>query len=450
MISVQNRLQPLSGNNILYYSLLFFIVMSSCSSARQSVQQTTQRDTSTLRENKTEATADKNIKRVDTLKWTAIPDELSKPITVPENKKDLPFTKGKELDILVAMPLGADSYVGTGMEDERYLQYYAGMKLAFDQLEKEGYLLNINIIDASSTKITQDLVKNQHIIFAPNDKDQLSNLIEWTAGKNIKVVSPWYSNSRTAENAPHYIQLKANLREHFDKMIFHAASNFPANEMVIVGRDNRGDKQWVTYLQSSYKRMFPDAKESPAELLLLENKLNSGEPVFQNAILNNGKVFLFPHYSIADENFMFQALKRLSSEREEGQVVVYGMPLIIESEIIGFDIYNALNIRVITPEFLDVENSAVKRFSQEFYHKFNTIPEKDAFDAYDKTLYAIKNLTLDEKEWNQNNSFQTYLLTSFEISPVILNENKSRIDFYENKHLFVLEFINGNFTRLYR
>jgi ABC-type branched-subunit amino acid transport system substrate-binding protein len=274
--------------------------------------------------------------------------------------------------------------------------------------------------------------------------------VEWTTGKNINVVSPWYSNSRTAENSPHYIQLKPNLREHFDKMIFHAATNYPASELVLVGRDNRADRQWVSYLQSSFKRMFPNSMESPAELLLMENKLSSGEPVFKNSIQNRGRVFLFPHYTVADENFMFQALKRLSSEKGDIQIVVYGMPLIIESEAIGFDLYNALNLRVITPEFLDVENSAVKRFSQDFYQKFHTIPEKDAYEAFDKTLFAIKNLTLDQKEWNLNITFQNYLLTSFDIEPVVLNKNKGTIDFYENKHLFVLEFINGNFTQLNR
>lgn len=456
MISVPNRPLQLSGSRYILNIFIFLLILSSCSSARVNERRTIVKDT-VPKDSAGSGQFDRKISdiKVDTLKWTKIPEEKSRPVVIPQPDEhdvtDINRIKNPyRLKLLAAVPLNAKDYIGSGMEDEKYLQYYAGMQMALQQLEREGYFINIEVVDAVTTEITKEMLSGVDVVFAPNDKGETTKLIEWASDYGVKVVSPWYSSSRTAENAPHYIQLKPNLREHFDKMIYHAAINFPVEELVLVGRDIRSDKQWISYLQSSFKKNFPQYDTYIKELLIDEKGFSEAAPIFQPTINKGGKVFIFPHYSPADENFLFLALKRLSAEKADVEVFVYGLPLIIEAESIGFDIYNALNIKVVTSEYLDFNRFSVKRFTEDFFKKYGTFPEKDAFEAYDKTLFSCKYLPLMSIDGINVQVDDDFMMISFDIQPVKLNEDKEDVDFYENKHLYVLGFIDGNFTNLGR
>lgn len=453
MILVPNRHLLLSGNRNILNFFIFLLIFSSCSSTRVNERRTIVRDTVP----KDAAGSDQSGKKirdinVDTLKWTKIPDEKSRPIVVPKSDEpDVTDIKDRyRLKLLAAVPLNAKDYIGNGMEDERYLQYYAGMHMALQQLEREGYFINIEVVDAVTTELTKEMLSGVDVVFAPNDKDKINKLIEWASDIGVKVVSPWYSSSRAAENAPYYIQLKPNLREHFDKMVLHAAVNFPFTELVFVGRDIKLDKQWISYLQSSFKKKFPQSNTNIKELFIDEKSFSEAAPIFKSTINEGGRVFLFPHYSTADENFLFQALKRLSAEKDGAEVVAYGLPLLIEAESIGFDIYNALNVNVVTSEYLDWNRFSVKRFAEDFFNQYGTFPEKDAFEAYDKTLFSCKYLPVMSIDGINVQLNDDFMMLSFDIQPVSLNEDMETVDFYENKHLYVLGFINGNFTDLGR
>lgn len=456
MISVPNRLLPLSGNRYILNIFIFLLILSSCSSTRVNERRTIVRDTSP-KDSAGTGQSGKKISdiKVDTLKWTKIPDEKTRPIVVPKSDEpdvtDINMIKNRYmLKLLAAVPLNAKDYIGSGMEDERYLQYYAGMQMALQQLEREGYFINIEVVDAATTELTKEMLSGVDVVFAPNDKGKITKLIEWASDIGVKVVSPWYSSSRPAENAPHYIQLKPNLREHFDKMVYHAAVNFPISELVLVGRDTKLDKQWISYLQSSFKKNFPQSDTNIKELFIDEKGFSEVAPIFKPTINEGGRVFIFPHYSTSDENFLFQALKRLSAEKADVEVVTYGLPLIIEAESIGFDIYNALNVNVLTSEYLDWNRFSVKRFAEDFFNQYGTFPEKDAFEAYDKTLFSCKYLPMMSIDGINVQLNDDFMMLSFDIQPVALNEDEKTVDFYENKHLYVLGFIDGNFTKLGR
>jgi Receptor family ligand binding region len=329
--------------------------------------------------------------------------------------------------------------------DVRFLQYYAGAKVAAETLEAEGINLEVNVVDANDKTALANLdVKNTHLIFAPNDEAQLKSLIEVGKANQVPVVSPFFSLS-SVENNPYYIQLKPSLKSHFSAMVKHMVENFSNKDVVLVVRDTKTDRSWLKYFQAAAKSAYNLPEEKPfTEYFIKEDSVNQGSNVF-GPMLNKGKrVFVFPNYSYKDEMYLYGAMRRLHAEKASRTVNVYGMPILKDSEKMTFDYFQQLHVRIPTSKYVDSESEAVKAFDVKFYDKFGALPDMDAYEGCDNLLFIGRNISKYGRnfQYNLNEDRGYYLQTSFDIQPFKGEESVNDLDYFENKHLDILEF-NG-------
>ena len=88
-------------------------------------------------------------------------------------------------------------------------------------------------------------------------------------------------------------------------------------------------------------------------------------------------MFILPNWSfVDDENFVYNAVRKLSGEKGLNDVVLYGMPILLESDKIKFEHYSNLNMRIARTSFLDREEIEVKEFRKEFYNKYQGFPSE--------------------------------------------------------------------------
>lgn len=329
--------------------------------------------------------------------------------------------------------------------DVRFLQYYAGAKVAAEKLEAEGINLDVNVVDANDKVAIANIdVKNTHLIFAPNDEAQLKSLIEVGKANEVPVVSPFFSLS-SVENNPYYIQLKPSLKSHFSAMVKHMSENFSNKDVVLVVRDTKTDRSWLKYFQAAAKSAYNLTDEKPfTEYFIKEDSVNQGSNVF-GPMFNKGKrVFVFPNYSYKDEMYLYGAMRRLQAEKAGRNVNVYGMPILKDSEKMTFDYFQQLNVRIPTSKYVDSDSEEVKAFDVKFYDKFGALPDIDAYEGCDNLLFIGRNISKYGRnfQYNLNEDRDHYLQTSFDIQPYKGEDSINTLDYFENKHLDILEF-NG-------
>lgn len=459
MISVQNPRQLLNGNSLVLLLVSIFF-LSSCGMFSSKPKYRPRHRTNRPPVKKPH---DKHSSKVDSIKW---PD--SKEGT--ESKEETYGTEKKyhyTVDLLI--PLDAKKHFEDIDELEKnhtnkYLHYYTGVMLAMEDLQKEGIDITLNVFDAPTQKDAISTIKRKmnadkpDVIIGPRNKNQLKAISYYSKSNNITLISPWMAISKSVKDNPNYVQLKPDLNKYYNTIIDNIDENYQADQVYLVGLENRSHKGRLRKLQKLHLENG-ESLDRYNTFLINKDSLENGETAFDSLFIENKggtMIFVLPNWSYKDEVFLYSTLRRLNIEKGEQKVIVYGMPILMNSNKIGYSLFKRLNIRVVSPSYLEPGNHDVKKFINRFYDKVKTFPEDKnyAFDGYDMMMFIGENLSkygtkfqyfIEGKEQNYlNSSFKLVRKVSDEN---IKNEKLDKIDCFENTKLHILGFHFNKFEK---
>jgi len=398
-----------------------------------------------------------NNVKVDTMSLqdkskTIIPPPIS---TIEKSSSSVISSKS----IALILPFKSDLYDVSVDENLWALQYYAGVKLAAKKLEKEGINLDIKVFDSDNFNMG-DLNPQFDMIIGPyattardENRTLFQNILDYGKKNKVLVVSPFYSNSKTTENNPYYLQLKPNLREYLSRIVEHISKNYAPEDVAIILRDGSIDDRWNEYLQQQSEGFYNKKSNQLLDVLKVNpNMISGSSSIFKGSVDKGKKVFILPNYSFQDEVFVSQILNKLNNEKGSQDIVVYGMPLLLDSEKVGVSLYNALQIRLVVPDFLERNTERARSFSSNFFYDYKTSPSKHAFEGYDMMLFLGRGISTFGKDFPKRSSKDNsqFLQTNYSIQAVYEDGDDSftKLLFYENKHLDIIGFTNGRFRKI--
>lgn len=442
-ILAPNHRLPLSGNKLWIWAILLFVV--ACSPATK----LTKTEVKQLPEKQEVTKADSLATKKAEEATDPSKNKKEETEVVGEKKADknaAPAKKYNHYDVAVVLPFSENA------GNERFLQYYGGMKLAAEELALEGHDFTIRVYNAEESAVLDQLAQDESkLIFAPSDENLLKQMVDLGKSKNATVVSPFFSLS-SIENAPSFIQLKPSLKSHFSSITTHVLSHYNANEVVLVGRNTKSDKAWFKYFQTTAAEISGQPLEKIfTEYWVLEDSLSLGSRVFYDLIESGKNVFVFPNYSYKDELYLYNAMRRLLAEKGSYPVTVYGMPILKDSEKMGFDFFSGLNVHIPASRYVEEFREEVKSFDRKFFDHFGALPETDAYEGFDHMLFIGRHLS----EYGE--SFAPYLSTDngqylhskFDVRAAHTEGSASEIDYFENKYLEMLRFDGTRFVKAY-
>ncbi len=453
MISVRNLLQPLSGNKIFVIFLISILSFTSCKTKKKIS------DTPKTRPSTSQPTRPGPKSKVDTIRWTESVLDNADAIVVEQSAE---FKTNYKLAILI--PFESNRYEPSqferfGSKENRFANYYNGVKLALEELEREGANFTVKIIDSGVGNLNPKLnqLKDFDLIIGPYSRDQLKETALFCKKNEIVNVSPWQASSKIAKDNPYHIQLRPNQTAYYDAMVKHALSKYDVDQIWMVGRDTKTDSGRINYFQRSAAALLNTPKgQNPLNeyIVDVDSLINDATTYDELFIEDKENVFLFPQWSSEDEPFLYDCLRKLAVEKGSNDLVVYGMPVMIDSEKISFDYFQNLDIHVTRAKWVDRHDPKVKSFRKYYFDRFNALAEDDALDGYDMMLFIGANLIKDGKTFqhtlDQDNS--RYLQTSFDIQKVSLSEtdrleNFNKIDYFENRNLDIIRFRKDRLIR---
>ncbi len=457
MISVPNHLQLLSGNKMIALLILTFII-SSCGGTHEAVTRPSGASTAKSPSNGKVTGVKEKVKEIE---WTEAKDDKKPPIKnaaiSADGKPEL--IKENVYDITYFIPFDANNYMNSAQKSDRFIQYYCGMLVATNILEKEGVNLNINVVDEKKRKfetiLREEVNGDTDAIVGPYSRKSLKMATQFAKSREIPLVSPWQASSRIAEKNPYYIQLRPNLDEHYYAIFEDVKKNFEIEQVHIVGRQtNLKDGKRIKKLQRMAKDVWGDSDENIlTEELLIQDSIDIGETAFDSIFVEEEPlVFIIPNWSFEDEAFIYGILRRLSVEKELANVIVYGMPIMLESEKINFDYYSALNMRVARSKFVDERDYDVARFKRDFITTYGALPTDDAYEGYDNLMFIGRNLMEYGKNFQYylNEDQGYYLQAGYKVEETRNDpgsDGSGEIDYFENKNVDIIEFKDNRFVR---
>lgn len=460
MTLVQNLLQLLSGNSskAILFLLCGATLLASCGGTDRAVTRTNRKvevKKRTYPAKKNEETTTK----VDTISWTEKKNSKSTPI-----KDDVGAAtssiKEERYDITYLLPLNATAYsTGTVGDSEKFVNYFAGMEMAKEVLERENISLNINVVDSEkrklSTVLSNAVTYDTDAIVGLYETDDLAEAATFAKEQKIPLISPWKASSKVTSENPYYVQLRPNLDEYYKAIMKDIAENYKPEQVVVLGRDNSRDQKMVKYIQRLGQAYFKTDDSTPfKEFEVTEDSLIYGSTAFDSIFSRDlTNVVVIPNFSFGDEGYIYSTTRRLTVEKGLQKMVLYGMEIMLDSDKITFDHYSALNMKIARTKFVDEFDGDVQRFKRRFYEVYGALPTDDAYEGYDNLMFVARNLHKHGKNFQHflDSDRGYYLQAAYDVQRTFPKgsngDDYKDIDYFENKHVDIISFDGRRFHR---
>lgn len=462
MISVPSHRQLLNGSKLISGGVVLLFWVMSCSPKtnvpiKKNPQVATKPKGDTL-------ISKENVSKPDTIVWTDISKD-NPPVTdvSPKSAPDkTPKTSARSIlkkryNVKLLIPLNSTKYQPVSLASNRFVQFYSGALLALQDLEKAGVSLNVLVEDTGSPdySLLQVCEKGEFgdwdAVIGPFERDDVKYVANEAAKKGITLISPWQTSTKIARENEYYIQLKPNLKEHFQKLVEHACTQFGAGKVVVITHQNQEGNAWFQFM-SDVSKKFTGIDNYIKHFPVSNDSLSANNTAFVNLFKENApNAVILPYYSFADESNLYSVLRRLNIDKKSQFLTVYGMPLMIDSDRIDFEYYSSLHCRIAISDFVDDNDYRVKQFKRRFFEEYGELADNEALKGYDVFTFIGKNLK------NHGNFFQEvisgesqkYLQSEIRLMPSSADENEmssgQKIDYYENKNIWIIEFKSSGF-----
>jgi hypothetical protein len=392
MISVRNRLQPLSGNRWLLF-LAIALLLAACSPKLRPV------------------TVD------PTNKGAEQPVTKTQPVTPPKVEKPagpkvstisllLPF----ELDHLAP----GSSYTSTSLrEADIALDYYRGFKLALDSLTGQGYNYKLQVYDTKSDKATSHslannpAIRSSNLIVGPVFPDDMKAFTANFTSVKQPIVSPLSPESPSTFKNQQLITLMPPLEYHAwaaaryinDKIqpekVFVLKSGFSDENKYLIPFKRAIDSLSKKYIQVIY-------------LTVIHGQLNSLAPQLSSTDKN---VFIIP---ATDQHFLSVTMRALDTLNNTYPVTVIGHPNWINYSFLKADLLQRLDTHITSAERIDYKAANTIAFMRLYREAYHVEPTAYSIKGFDEGLYLGALLGADDLKDLAKSDF-TGLHNSFQL-----------------------------------
>jgi hypothetical protein len=330
------------------------------------------------------------------------------------------------------------------------LEFYEGVQLALDSLQKEGAPLDVFVYDLRSGRQSLQQVlqspefKNIDLILGHINNSELMPLAEAAARQKTPFINVNFPNDAGITNNPYYVVLNSTVKTHTESIYKFLQRQHALSNIVVFRK--RG-------LQEDRLQAALDAYGKTTASVPLKLKYVTLPDNFDSTML-------MPHLSkdrmtacvVAsfDLNFALNISQQLASLLPQYPVSVVGMPNWDAVNEFNKAPYKNLEVVYGTPFYIANTNAVANGIQENFKNRFYSRPSDMVYRGYE-TMYRFgKLLLLHGPNLNSSIGERKFIVfNDFDIQPVFTNKQSPTLDYFENKKLYFVKKVNGVVTGIY-
>jgi len=328
------------------------------------------------------------------------------------------------------------------------LEFYEGAQLALDSLEKEDAPLEIHIYDTRSA--TQSLTQviqspsfqKTELIIGYVASGELQQLATAAVHLNVPFLNVNFPNDGGITNNPDFVILNSTLRTHCEGIYKFMQRNYATRPILLFRKKGAQEDHLQHY--------FMDIEKTTASVPLkiryitLEDNFNAGSLI---PYLDSNTQTICVAGSL-DEGWSRNFCQALASLNKTYTSSVIGMPTWDNIDFTGPQ-YSGEEIVYSTPFYTNPADNLVRSIQLYFKTRFYSRPSDMVFRGYETTYRFAKLLLQYGKGLSGSIGEKKYkVFNDFDIQP-ILNKQTMTLDYFENKKLYFIKRMDGNFTGVY-
>jgi hypothetical protein len=362
----------------------------------------------------------------------------------------------KTFRIAIFSPMYLDSVLGGNMPaPDRSIpkfimpgiEFAQGARIALDTISLNGNHAEAYLYDSKSVSQSVSwLIKYKKldsidlIIGSVRDPDY-HELAVFALQKNIPFVSATYPNDGGIIGNPYLLIANSTLRSNCEGIFSYLLQKHGTDKIYIVKK--KGDDRIENYLKEinteegkpllNIKTIMTDSSLSSYGLW---NRIDTAHPiVIIGASLEEGFA-----RDLADACYPLQ---------KKHTLILIGMP-----NWDGFksltktDRYKDFPIRYTTPHYDAGSNIYDSLLIQKYFQLYRAKPTDMAYKGFEITYYFTNILLHYPSDFMSHiNDTLFNVFHDFNFRPVFIDKKNKTPDYYENKHLFIMQILNGDFIR---
>jgi hypothetical protein len=460
MTSAPSRRQPLSGNS--YWLLLVILAgIFACAGPKKVVHKPPVNNVPPEKDDRVEVydpvsgkmiLVPRSSVKVDTVRWSQ--DTMS-PILTDKTDPE-PEKKGK-YTLSLFMPFDVSESYDDDFDGKlnRFLHYYGGIQLAVEEIDS-GSSVSINTFDVKSgfarteSLLSDPVVKKSDVIIGPYEKESIETVAAFGLKHEAMVISPWLPAFQVDEPNPNFIQINPGLGSHADAITSYIKSKWPNKKVYLVARDNQNEINRLNLFKKNRKL-------TPNDLIIHDDSPELARTDLKALLTDQGTIFILPYYAKADEQFVNSFLRKLHADKEDKEVIVFGLPQWMSFTTLNPNYMESLSVHISVSSFINVDHPDYMEFRKNFYDRFHTIPDLQAFLGYDLIKWLVTTMTKYGKDAliSPSSMWFSGIASGFDIRPiyksgVVLDQQELKTPlYYENTRIRILKYEGQDFHLAY-
>ncbi len=359
------------------------------------------------------------------------------------------------LRVAILLPLNLDSafngyeYKLSNVRISQYflsgLDFYSGVMMAIDSLQKENANIEVWIYDThkASQSIEQLIVQMQPMNFSlivasiSNSTEQRA-LTSFSAKNSIPVISATFPNDIYLENNPFFIMVNPTWKTHIQAVYNYLAGNYRGKKIVFFTR--RGSLE--DRIAEEFRTLNTRRTLNFSTVILRDNfsaadVLSHLDSTTQNIILC-GSLY---------EGFGQALIKVLNDNGEIYSSTVAGMPTWNGMDGTTGLASDKIQIVITTPYNYVRGGAFIDSISANYMRAYYSKPSDMVYKGYETIYHFVKLLLANPASFINNVSRDDYKVSNdYNFEPVRLTQTSFLPDYLENKKLYYIKIINGRIT----
>jgi hypothetical protein len=322
------------------------------------------------------------------------------------------------------------------------LEFFEGIQLALDSLEKDNVPLEIFVFDTRSSKtLLQEQLNGLDsvgLIIGHANTQENWVLADEARIRKVPYINVNLPNDGGITNNPYFVMLNPSLRTHVEAVYRYLQKYYSTNSITVLRKKGQMEETIKSYIEDFSK----STASIPLQLKYVD-LVDSFTVKQLLPLLDSNRQNVFMAASL-DEAFNRRLLNQIALAGRSYKTTIVGMPTLdnIEKDlsrpefkgpeiIYGLPFYNAKTDKVST---------AITHF---FSTKMYARPSDMVFRGYEVMWKYSKLLTEFKTDLSSNLTNKTNkVFTDFDIQPV-LNKQSMSMEYFENKKLYFIKWQDG-------
>jgi ABC-type branched-subunit amino acid transport system substrate-binding protein len=326
------------------------------------------------------------------------------------------------------------------------LEFYNGVMMAIDSLQKEGQHLEVMIHDTKAKDkslnlllVEPEIAQSAFIIGSFTTKDELKKVADFAAAKNIPLISATYPNDGGVTANPNVVIINSTLPTHVEGIYKYVQRTHSLDNVVLLKRKSDAMDNYITELLMDAAKKYSSL---PLKMKFIEvSDVFNPQEIISHLDSTQKNIVIG---ATLNETFAVNIVRTLSSIKTSYESIAIGMPTWDNMRELNRTDARGVEIVYSTPYNYQRNDKFLGRLAATYKMKTNGRASDMVFKGYESMYHFTKLYLKHGSNFISNLSDKDFkIVNEYDIQPAKAKKENASADYLENKKLYFVKKIDG-------